>query len=83
MADPLELKYAALKDPGIRAFMIAGERFYPADAVSFTMAEQRDFYDIYCAHFRKPRPENIVIRISPWGLSCAASISRNCQKTCR
>ena len=45
MKDPLEIKYAALKDPGIRAFMIAGERFYPANAVSFTMAEQRDFYD--------------------------------------
>jgi hypothetical protein len=55
MTDPLETKYAALKDPGIRAFMIAGERFYPANAVSFTMAEQRAFYDLYCAHFRKPR----------------------------
>jgi acetyl esterase len=60
MKDPLEVKYAVLKDPGIRAFMIAGERFYPANAVSFTMAEQRDFYDLYCAHFRKPRPENIA-----------------------
>jgi acetyl esterase len=62
MKDPLEIKYASLKDPGIRAFMIAGERFYPANAVSFTMAEQRDFYDLYCAHFRKPRPENIAVR---------------------
>ena len=62
MKDPLELKYAGLKDPGIRAFMIAGERFYPANAVSFTMGEQRDFYDQDCAHFRKPRPENIVAK---------------------
>ena len=62
MADPLELKYAGLKDPGIRAFMIAGERFYPANAASFTMAEQRAFYDLYCAHFRKPRPENLVVK---------------------
>lgn len=62
MKDPLETKYAALKDPGIRAFMIAGERFYPANAVSFTLAEQRDFYDLYCAHFRKPRPENIGVK---------------------
>jgi acetyl esterase len=60
MTDPLEIKYASLKDPGIRAFMIAGERFYPADAVNFTMAEQRQFYDRYCANFRKPRPENTV-----------------------
>ncbi len=62
MKDPLEIKYAALKDPGIRAFMIAGERFYPANAVSFTLSEQRDFYDLYCAHFRKPRPENIGVK---------------------
>ena len=47
MADPLELKYASLKDPGIRAFMIAGERFYPVDAVNSTMAQQREFYDKY------------------------------------
>jgi acetyl esterase len=62
MTDPLEVKYAVLKDPGIRDFMIAGERFYPADAVSFTMSEQRAFYDLYCAHFRKPRPENLVVK---------------------
>jgi acetyl esterase len=62
MKDPIELKYAALKDPGIRAFMIAGERFYPANAVSFTLNEQRDFYDLYCAHFRKPRPETIEVK---------------------
>ena len=62
MKDPIELKYAALKDPGIRAFMIAGERFYPANAVSFTLNEQRDFYDLYCAHFRKPRPETVAVK---------------------
>jgi acetyl esterase len=60
MADPLEIKYAALKDEGIRAFMIAGERFYPADAVNFTLAQQREFYDTYCANFRKPRPAGII-----------------------
>jgi acetyl esterase len=61
MTDPLERKYASLKDPGIRAFMIAGERFYPPDAVNFTMAQQREFYDKYCAHFRKPRPAGVVV----------------------
>jgi acetyl esterase len=60
MIDALELKYAGLKDPGIRAFMIAGERFYPADAVNFSMAEQREFYDKCCAHFRKPRQGGII-----------------------
>lgn len=59
MADDLESKYAHLEDPGIRAFLIAGERFYPPDAVNFTMAEQRAFYDRYCAHFRKARPESV------------------------
>ena len=38
MTDPLAVKYAVLKDPGIRDFMIAGELFYPADAVSFSAA---------------------------------------------
>jgi acetyl esterase/lipase len=59
MIDPLQEKYAGLKDPGLRAFMIAGERLYPPDAVNFSMAEQRAFYDKYCAHFRKQRPSGI------------------------
>lgn len=59
MIDPLEIKYAGLQDPGMRAFMIAGERFYPANAVNFTMPEQRQFYDRYCANFRKPRPKGM------------------------
>jgi acetyl esterase len=61
MTDPINTKYAHLKDPGIREFLIAGENFYPADAVNFSMAEQRAFYDKYCAHFRKPRPANITV----------------------
>ena len=36
-------KYPSVTDPGIRAFLAEGERLYPADAVSFTMAEQRAF----------------------------------------
>lgn len=60
MTDPIAAKYAHLKDPGIRDFLIAGERFYPADAVNFSMAGQRAFYDKYCAHFRKPRPEGVT-----------------------
>lgn len=59
MADDIEKKYAHLEDPGIRDFLIAGERFYPPDAVDFTMAEQRAFYDRYCAHFRQSRPEGV------------------------
>jgi acetyl esterase len=47
--------------------MIAGARFYPDDAVHFTMAEQRAFYDRYCAHFRKPRPESVTAEDKPIG----------------
>ncbi len=54
-------KYPQITDPGISAFIEAGEAFYPADAVDFTMAEQREFYDKYCAHFRKPRPASIQV----------------------
>jgi len=60
MADAIETKYAHLEDPGMREFLVAGERFYPPDAVNFTMAEQRAFYDRYCAHFRKPRPDGVA-----------------------
>jgi acetyl esterase len=54
-------KYPQITDPGIRDFLEAGENFYPADAVNFTMAEQRAFYDKYCAHFRKPRPVSLEV----------------------
>ena len=64
--DEIETKYAGLEDPGIRDFLIAGERFYPRDAVTFTMAEQRAFYDRYCAHFRKPRPAEVVAEDVPY-----------------
>jgi acetyl esterase len=57
----LSEKYVQLQDPGIREFLIAGDEFYPADAVNFTMAEQRDFYNKYCAHFRKPRPSAMTV----------------------
>lgn len=71
MADEIEKKYESLEDPGIRAFLMAGERFYPTDAVNFTMAEQRAFYDKYCAHFRKPRPESVAAEdVSYGGVPC-------------
>lgn len=62
MTDPLAEKYAHVADPGIRAFLIAGERLYPDNAVSFTLAEQRAFYDRYCAHFRKGRPFGLAVQ---------------------
>jgi hypothetical protein len=38
-------RYAMLEEPGIRRFMAESDSFYPPDAVDFTMAEQRAFYD--------------------------------------
>ena len=52
-------KYEEIEDSGIRAFLQAGDAFYPADAIHFTVAEQRAFYDRYCAHFRKARPATV------------------------
>ena len=39
--------YPQLTDPGIRAFLEAGEKFYPDNAVDFTLDEQRAFYNKY------------------------------------
>ena len=55
------MKYPEVTDPGIRAFLEAGENFYPDNAVDFTLDEQRAFYNKYCAHFRKPRPTSIAV----------------------
>jgi acetyl esterase len=54
-------KYSHLKDPGIRAFLEEGEKLYPENAVNFTMAEQRAFYDKYCAHFSGARPASVKV----------------------
>lgn len=55
-------KYAQLKDPGIVAFLKEGEKLYPEDAVNFTIAEQRDFYNKYCAHFAGHWPNDVAAR---------------------
>jgi acetyl esterase len=60
--DAIEVKYAGLEDEGIRRFMIEGERFYPLDAVTFSITEQRDFYNRFAAHFRKPRPFGVAVQ---------------------
>jgi acetyl esterase/lipase len=53
--------YTFLKEPGIRRFVIETEALYPADAVNFTIEEQRAFYDRLCSHFRRPRPFGVEI----------------------
>jgi acetyl esterase len=54
-------RYAFLEEPGIRRFVIQSEDLYPADAINFTMEEQRAFYDRLCSHFRKPRPLGVEV----------------------
>jgi acetyl esterase len=54
-------RYAVLEEPGIRRFMAESDSFFPPEAVDFTMAEQRAFYDRLCAHFRKPRPAGVAV----------------------
>jgi acetyl esterase len=61
MSNDLEQKYPTVSDPGIQAFLAEGAGLYPDNAVSFSMAEQRAFYDRYCAHFRKPRPAGVAV----------------------
>jgi acetyl esterase len=62
-----EVKKFENLEPGIRAFLLEGESLYPPNAVDFTFAEQRAFYDRYCAHFRKPRPSGVAAEDMRYG----------------
>ncbi len=53
-------KYPTVKDEGIRRFLIEGEKLYPADAVNFSMEQQREFYNQFCAHFDYPHSAGIT-----------------------
>ncbi len=55
-------KYPQLKDPGIVAFLEEGEKLYPENAVNFSMAEQRAFYNQYCKHFAGRWPKDVATR---------------------
>lgn len=57
-----EERYSEVADPGIRAFLHEGDRFYPPDAVNFSIAQQRAFYDRYSAHFSPSLPESIEVQ---------------------
>jgi acetyl esterase len=53
-------RFLTVKDEGIRRFLEEGEKLYPADAVNFTMEQQREFYNKFCAHFDYPHPAGIT-----------------------
>lgn len=46
----------------VQAFIARTEASYPADAVNFTIAEQRDFYNKLCADFSPPYPPGVTAR---------------------
>lgn len=68
MSETETKKYERIEAPGIRAFLAAGDALYPADAVNFTISEQRAFSNRTCAHFRKPRPASIEMKHFRFGL---------------
>jgi acetyl esterase len=63
---------AGPSDPGILQFLAETAALYPDDAVDFTMAEQRGFYDALCRHFRKARPADVTVEDSLLSTSAAA-----------
>ncbi len=49
-------------DPDIRSFIEASERFYPPDAASLPLAEQRRLYEAYARAFAVRRPDTVDSR---------------------
>ncbi|OLP61256.1 carboxylesterase [Xaviernesmea oryzae] len=47
-------------EPEILAFQAQSDSFYPPDAVSAPISEQRRFYDALCARFDQPSPVGLV-----------------------
>ena len=47
-------------DQEIQNFIEKTDAFYPADAVTFSISEQRRWYNALCREFAIPRPENVT-----------------------
>lgn len=56
------MSYDDLLDDEVRAFIARTDAFYPPEAVDFTVAEQRRFYDALCREFDVGRPDGIEVR---------------------
>ena len=52
-------KYATLIDDEVWAFIERSESFYPADAVDYTVEQQREVYNTLCADFHAGHPEDV------------------------
>ena len=46
-------------DPGMRAFIALNDRYFPLDAITLSMADQRARYDAYCADLLAPLPTSV------------------------
>ena len=47
-------------DPEVVAYIARSDAFYPPDAVNFSLAEQRAWYDKYAAVMRAPLPDGVT-----------------------
>jgi acetyl esterase len=63
--------YTQLIDEETWAYINRLDAAYPPNAVDFTIAEQRQFYDKMCAVFNQGRPEGVTVTDMPFGgVSC-------------
>jgi acetyl esterase/lipase len=58
MAD--QKPYPMPTDPEVLAYIARTNAFYPADAYTFSVAENRAWYDRYAAEMRQPFPEGVT-----------------------
>lgn len=56
------MTYDDLLDDEVRAFIARTNAFYPPEAVDFTVAEQRRFYDAFCREFDMGRPDGVAVQ---------------------
>ena len=56
------VSYDDLLDAEVRAFIARTDAFYPPEAVNFSVAEQRRFYDALCREFDVGRPAGVEVR---------------------
>ncbi|MEM9967957.1 MAG: alpha/beta hydrolase [Pseudomonadota bacterium] len=63
--------YAELIDQETWAYIAKLDAAYPPDAVTLTVAQQRDLYDTMCRIFHRPRPARVSVKdVSYGGVAC-------------
>lgn len=59
--------YAKLLDAEVWAYIERGAEFYPPNAVSLSIQEQRAVYNTMCAAFHQGYPEGVTAKDAPFG----------------